>query len=237
MSQETCINCDIEVIGEGFKTSEGLFCCERCYKMAVELKNAVREREDAYLSTINALIAALDVREHETGGHSQRVSKYTHFLASKLGLPGEECLAICRGALLHDIGKIGVPDAILLKEGKLTKEEWRLMRQHPEMGRQILSGIDFLQPSAAVVYYHHERYDGDGYPTGLKGEAIPIGSRLFAVADTVDAITSNRPYHKKRHLKDASKIIKAGERRQFDPEIVAIFLTHLLEFRELFALE
>lgn len=234
---ETCIHCSIEISGPGFKTSEGLFCCERCYRRAVELKKAVREREEAYLAAIDALVSALDAREHETGGHSQRVSQYTHFLAEKLGLPEAECLAICRGALLHDIGKIGTPDEVLLKEGKLTEEEWKVMKQHPETGRNILSGIEFLQPAEAIVYSHHERYDGSGYPAGLKGKEIPIGARLFAIADMVDAITSNRPYCKKRPLENACEIMKGEAGTHLDPEMVILFLAHMEEFKEKFGLE
>lgn len=237
MANETCIHCSIEVSGPGFEASEGLFCCQRCYERSVELKKAVGEREEGYFAAIDALVSALDAREHETGGHSQRVSRYTHFLSKKLELPEAECLTICRGALLHDIGKIGIPDDILLKGDELNQEEWQVMKQHPEIGRKILSNIEYLRPVTAIVYAHHERYDGSGYPEGLKGNTIPVGARLFAIVDMVDAITSNRPYQKKRPFEDACEIAKKETGTHFDPKMVSLFLAHLEEFKEKFELE
>lgn len=233
----TCVHCSIEVEGEGFEAPEGLYCGERCYKRAQELQKTLREREEAYLATINAIVTALDIREHGTGMHSQRVFDYTHFLARKAGFPEEECLAICRGALLHDIGKIGIPDAVLLKRGSLTPEEWETMRRHPDLGRRILSGIPFLQTAAAIVHAHHERYDGSGYPLGLKGKEIPIGARLFAIADTVDAITSDRPYHVKESFAIASEEIKSRSGKDFDPDLVSLFLDSAEEFKVKFKLQ
>lgn len=234
---QTCIHCAIEMEGKGFETPEGLFCCERCHKRALELNRVWQEREEAYIATINAIVTALDIREHGTGMHSQRVSEYTRFLAQKARFPEEECLAICRGALLHDIGKIGIPDAVLLKQGELTAEEWTIMKQHPALGYRLLAGIPFLQTAAAIVYAHHERFDGSGYPLGLKGKATPVGARLFAIADTVDAITSDRPYHAKESFSAACETVRGRAGKDFDPELVTLYLTHAEEFREKFQLE
>ena len=163
-----------------------------------ELDEALASVENAYRSTLQALTAALETRDAETHGHSERVVTFSLRLGREYGLNALEMKALEFGSLLHDIGKIGVPDAILRKPAKLTDEEWVRMREHPSHGQQILRGIKFLEGAARVVAQHHERWDGSGYPLGLKGEEIDICARIFAVADAFDAITSDRVYRKGR---------------------------------------
>lgn len=190
-----------------------------------ELEQAYTEISETYRITLEALVTALDARECETGNHSQRVVKLTLAIADRMGLVGAERDHLARGALLHDIGKIGVPDHVLLKPGKLTPEEWIEMRRHPEIGARILSGIPFLGPAAEIVLSHQERWDGKGYPRGLAREEIPIGARIFAVADALDAITSDRPYRRGRSFTHAREEIARFAGTQFDPDVVRHFLT------------
>ena len=189
-----------------------------------ELSQALQGIGQAYQSTLAALVHALDAREHETSDHSQRVVRYTLAIARHLEMPEPQLEDIGRGALLHDIGKIGVPDSILLKPGPLTNAEWIEMRRHPEVGYRILESIEFLRPAAEIVLSHQERWDGNGYPRGLKGEAIPVGARVFAIADTLDAMTSDRPYRKAVSYADARAEIARCGGTQFDPACVAAFL-------------
>ncbi len=188
---------------------------------AVDLRRALAEVETAYHSTLYALVAALDAREHETGDHSQRVGRYTLALADRLGVPMAQRNDIFRGALLHDIGKIGVPDAILLKPGPLDAAEWEEMRKHPQTGFNILKSIGFLQVPAEIVLSHQERYDGTGYPRGLRAEEIPLGARIFAVADALDAMVSDRPYRRSLGFERALEEIGRQSGTQFDPAVVA----------------
>ena len=190
-----------------------------------ELVGALHQIETSYQTTLLALVAALDAREHETSDHSQRVVRYTVAMARILGFAGEELGTIGRGALLHDIGKIGVPDSILLKPGPLTREEWVEMHRHPDIGFQILKGIPFLATPGEIVLSHQERFDGGGYPRGLKGQEIPIGARIFAIADTFDAITSDRPYRKGQSYDAAREEIRRCSQSQFDPACVEAFLS------------
>jgi putative nucleotidyltransferase with HDIG domain len=187
---------------------------------ATDLRRALVEVEAAYHSTLYALVAALDAREHETGDHSQRVGRYTLALADKLGVPLSQRNDMFRGALLHDIGKIGVPDAILLKPGPLDAAEWEEMRKHPQTGFNILKSIGFLKVPAEIVLSHQERFDGRGYPRGLHGDAIPLGARIFAVADALDAMVSDRPYRRSLGFERALHEISRHSGTQFDPEVV-----------------
>jgi putative nucleotidyltransferase with HDIG domain len=189
-----------------------------------ETKQLYRDLSLSYDHTLDTLAAALDARDKETEGHSRRVVTYTLALARQLGVPADELDMLQRGALLHDIGKIGVPDAILLKPSALAADEWTVMRRHPEWGQRILSGIPFLEPAARVVYAHQERWDGKGYPRGSAAESIPLGARIFAIADTFDAITSERPYRAARSYAVARAEIEKGAGTQFDPLVVAAFL-------------
>ncbi len=193
-------------------------------KRTLELNEALQGVEESYKITLEALVTALDAREHETQAHSQRVREYTLTLAAHLELGQEDLVQVGRGALLHDVGKIGVPDSILLKPGKLSKEEWVEMKKHPRIGYDILQSIEFLAPAARIVLSHQERWDGRGYPNGLSGENIPLGARVFAVADTLDAMTSDRPYRKALSYEAALKEIRSCAGTQFDPRIVEAFL-------------
>lgn len=188
-----------------------------------ELDDALGSLEDAYRSTLQALTAALETRDAETHGHSERVVTFSLRLGREYGLNANEMKALEFGSLLHDIGKIGVPDAILRKPGKLTEEEWDRMREHPLHGQQILRGIEFLEGAGKVVAQHHEKWDGSGYPLGLRGEEIDICARIFAVADAFDAITSDRVYRKAQSYEAAALELDDWADRQFDPKIVAAF--------------
>ena len=190
-----------------------------------QLQAALRELEAAYDATLDAITAAVDLRTGETPGHSRRVAAYTLELAAGVGITDPLVLGqIRRGALLHDIGKLGIPDAVLHKPGPLTEREWRWMRRHPELGYRLLSGIPFLREAAVIVLYHHEHWDGTGYPHGLKGEEIPLPARLFAVADALDAITSDRPYRPALSFEEARRRLTQGAGHQFDPGVVRAFL-------------
>jgi cyclic di-GMP phosphodiesterase len=179
-----------------------------------------------YRATMRALAAALEARDVETKGHSERVVAYCIKLGRELGLNDRQLITLEHGALLHDIGKIGVPDAILLKRGALTEEEWNHMRRHVEYGAQILKGIDFLEGASQIVAQHHERFDGSGYPSRLEGDLICLGARIFAVADAVDAMTSDRPYRAARSFDDAADELIKCSGAHFDPSIVRAF-THV----------
>jgi len=189
-----------------------------------QLKTALSNLEKSYDVTLEALGDALDLKDAETEGHSKRVTAYTIAIAKKMGLPKEDISVIARGAFLHDIGKMAIPDQILRKPGKLTDEEMAIMREHCYRGYKIISRIPFLAEASEIVYSHQERYDGLGYPRGLKGEEIPLGARIFSIADTLDAMTSDRPYRPAQSFAAARKEIEAWAGRQFDPDIVKVFL-------------
>ena len=189
----------------------------------VELDKALNSLEAAYRSTLKALTAALETRDSETHGHSERVVTYSLRLGREYGLSNEEMKSLEFGALLHDIGKIGVPDSILRKPAKLTEEEWVRMREHPLHGQQILRGIEFLEGAARVVAQHHEQWDGTGYPLGLRSEDIDICARIFAVADAFDAITSDRVYRRGKPYEAAAQELDDWAGRQFDPKVVEAF--------------
>ncbi len=189
-----------------------------------QIRLAMKEINLSYEQTLTALVRALDAREKEIGSHSERVMNYSILLAKSWGIEEPELSMISRGSLLHDIGKIGVADNILLKEGKLNEAEWVEMKKHPLVGFEILSGIKFLTGAAEFVLTHHERYDGAGYPFGLKGENIPISARVFAFADTLDAMTSDRPYRKALPFQTVTEEVVRCSGTQFDPGIVKAFL-------------
>lgn len=177
----------------------------------------------AHEETVDGLVSALDLREHTTGMHSQRVREYTLLIADQLGVSEQARHDIAYGALLHDVGKIAVPDHILLKPGRLTDNEWTEVRKHPEEGYRIVRRVPFLRNAADLVRTHHERIDGSGYPRGLTGGQIPLGARLFAVADVYDALTSDRPYHAASTYEQAAAEIWAGLGSHFAPTAVAAF--------------
>jgi len=188
------------------------------------LRATMHDLERSYDITLEAMGDALDLRDAQTEGHSRRVTAYTIALARELGLDQEQLRIIARAAFLHDIGKISTPDAILLKRGKLTPEETDTMRLHCVRGYQMVHKIPFLRNASELVYAHHENFDGSGYPRGLLGEAIPLGARIFAIADTLDAITSQRPYRKRLSFARARQEIARCAGSQFDPRIVHVFL-------------
>ena len=188
-----------------------------------ELDRALDSLEEAYRSTLKALTTALETRDQETHGHSERVVSYSLRLGSEYGLNREQMKALEFGSLLHDIGKIGVPDSILRKPAKLTEEEWVLMREHPMHGQQILRGIEFLQGAARVVAQHHEKWNGSGYPLGLIQEEIDVNARIFAVADAFDAITSDRVYRRGKSYEAAAQELDEWAGKQFDPKVVEAF--------------
>jgi cyclic di-GMP phosphodiesterase len=190
-----------------------------------QLQTAMKRIEQTYDDTLEALAAALDLRDNETAGHSRRVTRYCLEMATAIGCSGEELKHLRRGAYLHDMGKIGIPDAILLKPGKLTAEEREVMETHARVGYEVVNRIAFLAKAAEIVLTHQERYDGTGYPQGLVGEEIPLGARVFAVADTLDAMTSDRPYRRALPFSAAQAEITRESGRQFDPEVVRAFLS------------
>lgn len=190
-----------------------------------QIRAAMRDLNEAYDHTLTALVRALDAREKETGSHSERVMNYSILIARRMGMDSRELNILAKGALLHDIGKIGISDSILLKPGKLSDEEWVEMRRHPQVGHDILSGITFLKSAADFILCHHERFDGNGYPQKLKGTDIPIGARIFTLVDTLDAMTSDRPYRKALPFSAVIDEVNKCSGSQFDPEIVKIFLS------------
>jgi len=199
----------------GAKNEELLSINKNLERLVVERTNGLLE----------GLISALDYRDTETSWHSRRVSMYARRLGESVSLTPEQLSIIEQGALLHDIGKIGVRDSILHKPGPLTPEEWLEMRQHPEFGYRMLAKMPYLHEAALVVLQHQERFDGHGYPNGISGQEIVIGARIFAVADAIDAITSDRPYRKGRALTVARDEIKRCRGSQFDPDMVDAFFS------------
>ncbi|MEK6530391.1 MAG: HD domain-containing phosphohydrolase, partial [candidate division NC10 bacterium] len=189
-----------------------------------DLALTLRELQDTYRATLEALGSALDTRDVGTEAHSRRVHGYALTLARSHGIPEEQIKDIEHGVLLHDIGKIGIPDAILLKPGPLTPEEWIVMRTHPEVGRRLIERVPFLRGALPIVYYHHEKWDGSGYALGLRGDAIPLGARIFSVADALDAMTFDRPYSKAVSDEAARREIERCAGTHFDPAVVKTFL-------------
>jgi putative two-component system response regulator len=199
------------------------------------LERAKRELDYARHETIERLCRAAEFRDDETASHLQRMSHYCHLLGTKKGLDAYTCEMLRVASPMHDVGKIGIPDHILLKPGRLTPEEFVIMKQHAEIGWRILSGSDseLLELAASIARTHHEKWDGSGYPRGLAGEDIPIEGRIAAVADVFDALTSARPYKKAWPLEDAVALLETGKAQHFDPELVEMFLDSMDEILEI----
>jgi len=189
-----------------------------------ELQHANLELQQAYDETIESLACSLEIRDYETEGHCRRVAEWTVQLARAMGIPEEKHIHVYRGALLHDIGKMGISDHILLKPGPLTEEEWEKIYQHSQYAYDLLSRVKYLQPALNIPYCHHEKFDGSGYPRGLKGEEIPLEARIFTVLDVYDALTSDRPYRKAWSKESALKYIREESGSHFDPQVVKVFL-------------
>jgi putative nucleotidyltransferase with HDIG domain len=189
-----------------------------------QLRAAFRQIESSYSSTLAALGAAIDLRDSPTAGHSHRVFRYSTEIARALNLTEHQLTIIGFGALLHDIGKLAIPDGILLKPGPLTAEEHAVMQKHARLGYEMVKGIEFLAEPAEIILTHHERCDGSGYPRGLRAEDIPIGAKIFAVADTVDAMTSDRPYRAALPFQAAQEQIRSGSGKLYDPRVAEVFL-------------
>jgi len=188
-----------------------------------EWKRAIKELERSYDITLEALGDALDLKDAETEGHSKRVTAFTILIAREMKMDDKQIKVIARGAFLHDIGKMAIPDSILRKPGALNPEEIAIMKEHCYRGYQMLRKIPFLTEAAEIVYAHQERWDGTGYPRGLKGAQIPLGARIFAIADTLDAIMSDRPYRAAQPFSAAKEEIVRWSGRQFDPDLVKVF--------------
>jgi len=197
---------------------------EMVVERTAQLQGALQQIESSYEDTLQALGAAIDLRDDQTGGHSRRVCRYSLEIAKAMGWPEKQMESLTRGAYLHDIGKLGIPDGILLKPGSLTEGERTLMQQHVQIGFDVVKDIPFLAGAAEIILMHHERFDGGGYPRGLKGEEILPGARIFPVADTLDAITSDRPYRRASSFESARDTIRRLSGTQFDPQVVNAFL-------------
>jgi putative two-component system response regulator len=197
------------------------------YRKLLDDRNNIEQAHlqllSAYDATIEGWSRAMDLRDKETEGHTQRVTILSEQLARLEGISNEELVFVRRGALLHDIGKLGVPDAILLKADTLTKEEWEIMQKHPQYAYEMIYPIEYLRPALDIPYCHHEKWDGTGYPRGLKGEEIPLTARIFAIVDVWDALTSDRPYRPAWSKEDTLKYINSESGKHFDPHIVELF--------------
>jgi putative nucleotidyltransferase with HDIG domain len=192
-------------------------------QLALHLRKS-RELEEAYDTTLENFMAALDIRDVETYGHSKTVARYSHVLAEACGLRDPDTLdSIRKGALLHDAGKMAIPDAILKKPGPLAPKEWEVIRRHPALGYGLVRDVRLVREVGNIILCHHEKYDGTGYPKGLAGQAIPLEARIFAVADTLDAVTSHRPYRAPRDFRAARRELTANAGKQFDPKVVDAF--------------
>jgi HD-GYP domain-containing protein (c-di-GMP phosphodiesterase class II) len=216
-----CKHCGTPIQGNSYiEKGAGIYLGPECYFRDTYLDGIVSGFESSYLATIEAFVSAVDAREHETGNHLFRVSRLAIILGHAMGLEGQELADLYAGAILHDLGKIGVPDAILLKKGPLTPEEQQVMHQHPGTGHGIIGHIGYLAKAAEIVWSHHEHFDGSGYPRGLKDGDIPKGARIFSVADALDALTFKRPYREVLSFEEAKQEIGKDSGTIFDPAVV-----------------
>jgi len=218
---------EVQIVVERTLEKRRLIDENRAYQEHLEelVEQRTQQLQHSYESTLQALVTALDFRDNETQGHSSRVVEYAVLVAKEMGVDGPALATIRRGSILHDVGKIGIPDSVLLKPGKLDRDEWEVMKKHPEMGYRMLQHIAFLEPALDIVFSHQERFDGTGYPRGLKGEEIPLGARIFTVVDTFDAMTSDRPYRPALSIEKAREEVRDCAGTQFDPEVAEAFLS------------
>jgi PAS domain S-box-containing protein len=215
----------VRTIGNAVRDDSGkIVGVQGSFQDITERRNAEHDLKNAYDNTLKGWSSALELREHETAGHSQRVVEITIELARKMGVAEEQMVHLQRGALLHDIGKMGIPDSILLKPGPLSDDEWIAMRQHPTFAYRMLSKIDYLKPALAIPLCHHEKWDGSGYPRGLKGEEIPLDARIFAIVDSWDALSHDRPYRPAWPREVVIEHLKKQSGKQFDPQVVDKFI-------------
>ncbi len=191
------------------------------------LRKSNREIRDAYETTLEGWSRALEIRDRETEGHTQRVTELTNRIALRMGFREDQLIQIHRGTLLHDIGKLGIPDDILRKPGKLTEQEMEIMRTHPQIAYDMLNPIEYLRPALNIPYFHHEKWDGTGYPRGLKGEDIPLEARVFAIVDVYDALSYNRPYRQAWTKQQVIEYIKSQSGKHFDPAVIKLFLEEI----------
>jgi HD-GYP domain-containing protein (c-di-GMP phosphodiesterase class II) len=232
---DACTTCGSAAVDRLYAATLAGSACEHCLLEA--RRQIAGLAASPYEPFVESLAAALDLREHETGLHSKRVALNTVLLARPFYADAGDLREVYWGSLLHDIGKIGVPDAVLLKHGRLSASEWAVMHQHPRHGHRILERMPFLALASRIVLCHEERYDGSGYPAGLKGEAIPLAARLFAVIDALDAMTFDRPYRRAVSFDEAKAEILRMRGRQFDPLAVEAFLSAEEELREIASVE
>jgi len=197
---------------------------QQSLRYACDLKSVHDRLERAFLQSLQGLANALEAKDPYTRGHSERVAGLAQRLARRLGFSPSEARVVAQAGLLHDLGKIGIPESVLRKPGPLTGEEWALMREHPGVGARIVAPLEFFSEGALIIRHHHERQDGSGYPAGLAGGAIPLGARIVAVADVFDALTSERPYRRSLERKEALRRIEATAERLLDAGIVSVFL-------------
>lgn len=222
---QVCPHCGTTVEeGRFVLRHDGASRCEHCYFADTYLDGIVENIDTAYLVTLEAFVSAIDAREHEVGDHSLRVTEFSLVIARAHGMHGRDFVDLYCGALLHDLGKIGIPDSVLLKAGPLTPEEQAVMQRHPEIGYGIIGRIGYFRKAADIIRTHHEHFDGSGYPRRLRGENIPLGARIFAVADALDALTVTRPYHMALSLEETMDVIAAASGSIYDPQVVESFM-------------
>lgn len=201
-------------------------------KLVEDVQEAYQELKGAYETTLEGWSRALEIRDRETQGHSRRVTELTTRIARKMGFTEEELVNVYRGALLHDIGKLGIPDDILHKPGPLDEYEWSIMRLHPQIAADLISPIEYLKPALNIPRYHHEKWDGTGYPYGLSGESIPLEARIYAIIDVFDALTHDRPYRAKMSEEEALEYIKQQAGKHFDPYVLEVFLDEIYKSKK-----
>ena len=228
-----CPHCGMPIEESRYvKRADGTFRCEHCYFNDTYLEGVVHRMDTAYLVTLEALVSAIDAREHEVGNHSLRVTEFSLIIGKASGVAGRNLVDLYCGSLLHDIGKIGVPDTVLHKRGPLSPEEQTAMRRHPEIGHRIIGHIGYFARAAEIVWSHHEHYDGSGYPRSLKGDAIPYEARIFSVADALDALTVRRPYREPLPFDGALEVILKESGTRYDPGVIEVLLRSASELEE-----